>query len=140
MFRELFRGEDGYGPDITKDFCIGGTFTAGEDIALGCTVAIDTNAPGSVLKANSNDPLRRAVVGITCDLVTAGNPVRVAMFGRVAVAIVVAGAVKGDPLATTVTSGSLSVTPGAGKPFVIGTLLADEAAGVGPVWIGPSAA
>jgi len=125
---------------MASNFCIGATFTATEGIAAGQTVAIDTTATNKVLLANSNDVLRRAVVGIAINAAIAGAAVQVAMLGRVAAAVVVAGAVKGDPIATTATNGALSVVPGAGKPFMIGTLLANEAAGVAPVWISPSAA
>jgi len=140
MFRLLMGADESDAADITKDFAMGFSAYAAEEISPGQTVAMSTVVHNQVLKANSNDPLRRAICGIALEGAQIGGLTKIAMYGRVAAAEVVPGALKGSQLSTTATDGAISSTPGVGAPRAIATALADEAGGAAPVWIGPSAA
>jgi len=143
MFRELMSSSEGDAGDISKNFCIGATFLAGQVLLNGQTVAIDTTNPSQVIAAASDDALRRAVVGIALaplGSVDPGQPVQVAMMGRVAEAQVTAG-LQGAQLFTgpVVSPGTLTSTLPPGLPKAIATALASQAGGIAPVWIGPAA-
>lgn len=140
MFRLLWSSDEADAADPAKNFAVGFEAVCGEEILAGEIVAIDTTAFNKVVKAASDDVLRRAVCGIALEAGAIAGKIKIACMGRVAAAVCAAGAVKGDVLFTTATDGAISDTAGAGAPFAIGTALADEAAGVVPVWIGPTAA